>query len=396
MRALCVALLVMLSATPAWAAGSDAALQSALTTDLNNYLTARAKIEHISTASLSIDLGGTGPNINVAVGTMQYGGGKPVTPDNLFQIGSNTKAFTASIILQLEAAGKLSIDDPLGKFLPQYPAWKDVTIRHLLQMTSGIPSYDNTAAMMSAYAAHPTAKYSLAQLVNYVYPTTPGAPKPTTGYSYSNTNYLLAEMIIEKVTGNSYESEVKRRILTAIPVENMYYSPNLYPPAVAIRTVSGYFWNHTPENKPLAPLLGKDQRLLSASWAQGAGGAVGSPEAMTVWARALYRSTAFLPAAQRAEMMSIVSLKTGKPIAVTSLADPRGFGLGIAQLTTKETGTVWFYEGETLGYRMTHVYFPKKNVILDFGLNSQPDPNQDNVGKLVVTIYETLHAAGKM
>ncbi len=396
MKAFLTLALLFLAGTPALAGQSDAALRSALTADLRDYLASRGTIEHISTASLSINLPNGGSNIDVAVGTMRYGGGKPVTPDNLFQIGSNTKAFTASIVLQLEAAGKLSIDDPLGKFLPQYPAWKDITIRRLLDMTSGIPSYDNTVPMMAYLAAHPYQNIPLTQLVAYVYPTTPGAPKPTTGYSYSNTNYILAEMIIEKVTGKRYASEVQRRILTAIPVENMYYASHLYPPAVATRIVSGYFWNHTPENKPLAPLLGKDQRLMSLSWAQGAGAAVGSPEAMTHWARALYQSTTFLPAAQRREMMTLVSLKTGKPIASASASDPRGFGLGLAQLWQKETGLIWFYEGETLGYRMTHAYFPKENVIFDVGLNSQPDNNQDDVGKLIVAIYKTLKNAGRI
>jgi D-alanyl-D-alanine carboxypeptidase len=396
MRVLLAVMLFVLAAAPAYAAQSDAALQAALRADLNNYLTSRAKIEHISAVSLSVNFPNAPSNLNVAVGTMQYGGGKPITPDNLFEIGSNTKAFTSSIILQLEAAGKLSIEDPLGKFLPQYPAWKNVTIHRLLDMTSGIPSYDNTDAMMSAYAAHPYAKYSLAQLVAYVYPTTPGAPKPTSGYSYSNTNYILSEMIIEKVTGKSYSSEVTRRILTGIPVENMYYSSHLYPPAVVVRMVSGYFWNHTPDNKPLAPLLGVDQKLLSSSWAQGAGAAVGSPEALTHWARALYQSTAFLPAVQRRELFSIVSNATGKSIASTSLADPRGFGLGVAQMTQKETGTVWFYEGETLGYRMVQVWFPKENVIFAVGLNSQPDNDKDDVGKLIIAIYQTLKRAGRM
>ncbi len=393
---LMVLALVFACALPAWAADSDAALRTALTVNLSNYLASRAKIEHISAASLSVDLHGSTSNINVAAGTMQYGGSKPVTPDNLFQIGSNTKAFTSSMLLQLEAEGKLSIDDPLGKFLPQYPAWKDISIRRLLDMTSPIPTYDDTDAFMDAVVAHPYRKFTTAELVQYCYPGTPGAPKPKHGWYYSNTNYILSEMIIEKVTGHSYESEVQRRILTGIPVADMYYRPHLYPPAVAIRTVSGYFYNHTPENKHLAPILGKDVRLYSISWAQGAGGAVGSPEAMTHWVRALYQNPNFLPAVQRREMMSLVSLATGKPIASTSLQDPRGFGLGVAQLTQKETGTIWFYEGETLGYRMLYGYFPKQDLVLDLGLNSQPDGNQDKIGMLLTSIYKTLHAAGKI
>ena len=99
---------------------------------------------------------------------------------------------------------------------------------------------------------------------------------------------------------------------------------------------------------------------------------------------------------QRAELFSIVSTKTGKPLAKTSLEDPRGFGLGVAQLTMPKMGTVWFYEGETLGFRMLHVYFPKQDAVIAFGLNSQPDAKEDQSGKLAATLYATLHAAGRL
>ena len=98
---------------------SDTTLRAALQRDLNAHLAARSKIEHISAISLSISLQGERRNINVTAGTTQFGGSVPVTPEHLWQTGSNTKAFTAAIILQLEAEGKLTIDQTVSHWLPQ-------------------------------------------------------------------------------------------------------------------------------------------------------------------------------------------------------------------------------------------------------------------------------------
>jgi D-alanyl-D-alanine carboxypeptidase len=378
-------------------AASDAALRASLEKDISTYLAARAKPEHISAVSLSVSLPGEAQTIDVSAGTTSYGGGgSPVTPQMLWQIGSNTKAFTSAILLQLEAERKLNIDQMVGRFLPQYPAWKNVTIKSLLNMTSGIPGYDFSEAMLRDYASNPERHFTTQELVRYAYPTTPGAPAATTGYSYSNTNYILAEMIIEKVTRHSYTDELNQRFLRAgLGLDSTYYQPYAYPTSITDRMPSGYFFNHDPDNAGLAPLLGRDMRNASVSWMQGAGAIVSTPQDVTRWARALYTGSILAPK-QRAELMSLVSQKTGKPIAKTSPSDPGAFGLGVAQVTKPVIGTVWFYEGTTLGYRMVHVYFPRQNVVFAFGLNSQPDSKENKVGELILAIYKTLHAAGKV
>ena len=390
-----LALVCAFLASPSLAADNDAALQGALQADLTKYLAARAKAEHISALSLSINLKGASENINLAAGTTQWGGSTPVTPANLFQIGSNTKAFTAVTILQLEAEGKLTIKQTVGQWLPQYPAWKNVTIERLLNMTSGIPEYDLVPALGDAMAKNPYRTFTPAALVAYVYPDHPGVPKATTGWSYSNTNYILAEMIIERVTGNSYESEIQRRFLSDPKLSDTFYQPSLYPAPILERMVSGYFFNTDPGNEPFKPFLKRDVKGFTLSWARGAGGIVSTPEDVTYWSRRLYEGDLLAPQ-QRAELERIVSLKTGKPIAVTGPKDPRAFGLGVAQLSVAAIGTFWYYEGETLGYRMFYFWIPKSDAVIALGLNSQPDGKQDQGGPLLLTIYKTLHAAGKL
>jgi D-alanyl-D-alanine carboxypeptidase len=391
------ALVLLALGAGAMAAPDDGGLRAALSADLEKYLAARRTIEHISALSLSVKLPGQASNINVTAGTTRYDGGAAVTPASLYQIGSNTKAFTAVAILQLEAEGKLTILDTIGKWLPQYPAWKDVTIERLLNVTSGIPTYDNVPAMLVAYAADPTRDWSPAELIAYVYPGTKDAPPPTTGWSYSNTNYLLAQLIIEKTSGHSYAAELRRRFLgnQALHLDATYYRPHLYPRSVAKRMVSGYFASKDPDNAGLQPLYGKDVRDMTMSWTQGAGGIVSMPEDVTRWSRALYVGDLLKPQ-QRRELMRTVSQKTGAPIDDVTADDPHGFGLGVVHAFVPSMGKFWFYQGETLGYRMVYAWFPDADVVFAAGINSQPDAKEDQAGKLMESVYNSLHQAGKL
>jgi D-alanyl-D-alanine carboxypeptidase len=357
-------------------------LRSALRADLEEYLRARGSAEHASAAGLSVSLAGCEDSIDVSAGTTTVGGTEPVRKTSVWQIGSNTKAFTSVLLLQLEAEHRLSIDDPLGRWLPEFPRWRDVTIRRLLNMTGGIPTYDEQPAFWADYADDPRRHFPPERLVDYA----AGVPA-TSGYSYSNTGYVLAEMVIERATGRSYRHVLEDRILEPLELGDLFYREHLYPRSVTRRESAGYF---ADDRIPaLAALVGHDVSRHTLSWGRGAGGIVGTTGDLTRWARALYAGDV-LPAEQQAELTSLVSTATGKPIERTSEADPSGYGLGVAQVTAEPLGTFWVYEGGTLGFRTLHVHLPESGLVMAIGLNSQP--SDDRIVELALAVHETLVA----
>jgi D-alanyl-D-alanine carboxypeptidase len=222
------------------------------------------------------------------------------------------------IILQLEAEGKLSISDPIGTWLPRYPAWSHITVRQLLDMTSRIPDYLYQPAFATTFAADQDTNFTAARLVSYV----AGLPLGPAGYHYTNTDYILAQMIIQKVTHDSYADELTKRIITPLRLSTTCLAPYTCPAADAGRVPAGYFY--IAAGPP--SLIGKPMPPLALTWAQAAGGIVSSLADMTTWDRDLYQGR-LLPARQQHELEALVSQATGKPIARTTLADPVGYGL---------------------------------------------------------------------
>jgi D-alanyl-D-alanine carboxypeptidase len=370
------------AATPSAAAA--AAVRASLRSELNSYLNTYRTSEHISAVSLAVTFSGGRPGINLAAGTTRYGGGPAVSPYALWQIGSNAKAFTSVLMLKLEAEHKLSINDTLGQWLPQYPAWSGVTIKQLLNMTSGIPDYTFSLDYWNAVAAAPKGRFSAAQLVSFA----AGLPA-THGYNYSNTNYILAQMIIEQAGHSDYRRRLLTQIVNPLGLKSTFYSATEYGRAITTRMPAGYWF--ISDLPMMAAQLGQDQSRLTVSWAQGAGAMVTSLEDLGNWDRALFTGQE-LPRKQQRELTSLVSTTTGEPIKTTTLADDAGYGLGVRQVTSQALGTEWYYEGETDGYRVVNIYVPRSGTAITIGVNSAS--LTDNTPAPGTSIYQTLHQAG--
>jgi D-alanyl-D-alanine carboxypeptidase len=375
----------------------DAALTAQLQQILDAYVKDRASIEGLSGAALQVDRGGGKPILAVFSGDNGLSDKKPIGPDTLFDIGSNTKEFTAALILKLEAAGKLRLDDTIGRWLPQYPAWKDVTIRSLLQMVSGIPNYSETVEIGEIEVADIHHQFSAKDLIGFVDTANGHHFPPATGWFYSNTNYILAGLIIEAASGMNYEQALTTMILEPLGLHDTFYADGPHPgPASAGPVMSRvpralYMLQDCLMYQPepckvstLAPLIGKDMRLQNRSWAGEAGAIISNPHDLGLWIRALFEKRVF-PAKQLDEMTTMVSNKTGLSLSEVTADEPGGFGLGLGRFYRKELGgAYWFYEGETLGFRTIFAYWPQDDLLITGSVNSRPPNGEDKFGPSVI------------
>lgn len=148
-----------------------------------------------------------------AAGRARLKNARPAPVDGRFRAGSVTKSFTATVVLQLVGEGRLRLSDSVEQWLPGLvDGGADITIRHLLQHTSGLPEY--STGMMDE-AGIPKERYrtwSARELVERAEKLPRDFP-PGSGYGYSNTNYIVLGMLIERVTGRPYATEVGERIL---------------------------------------------------------------------------------------------------------------------------------------------------------------------------------------
>jgi D-alanyl-D-alanine carboxypeptidase len=383
--------------TPAASAAEQTQVQK-VQAALDDWLAKQAPLEKVTGIAAYVSFGDTGPAIEAFAGkTGRDADARPVDQDTLYQMGSTSKSFTVAVILQLEAAGKLSIDDTLGKWLPEYPAWQDVTIRRLLDMTSGIPNYSETEWMSKAWANEPMRAFTLKELVDAAYPSATNELPVSTGYHYSNTNYILAALIAEKATGKAFRDLVHEMVIEPHGLNSTFYEASTYPEAVTTRMSHGYFENeacseYQPDCKQPwnAPIIGTDWRDKSVSWMQSAGGAVSSARDVDRWMRAVFKGKV-VPPAQQKEWEQLVSMKTAEPIPDVTKDDPGGFALGLGKrMFEAPLGAEWFYEGESLGYRTLYVWIADEDLMITVQTNTQPPDGTDKIGDAVSAIYDIV------
>ena len=354
MRKLPLLLLAMLSLT-------FIAHASEPTQPLQAALDSARKANQVSAMQMTIIMPNKDP-ITINSGKTLKSGGTKITDDTLFQIGSDTKSFTAALLVKLEGEGKLKLTDSVTKYLPQYPQWKNITLSQLLHNNSGIPSYSEDKDFQKEIAEHPKYQWQPAELVAIA------AKKqadflPGKGWHYSNTNFILAGMIAEKVTGQPLNSLYKSYFLdkSALNLAHTYYIPSTYSAAFLKRMAHGY--NDKSE----------DVMNVDMSWAGAAGAMISNSSDLAAWSYDLFHHKA-LTDAQTKKMMELVSVKTGEPV---SKEDKEGYGMGIGMRVSDKYGPWFGHEGETLGFHAIFVWFVEQDITVAIIANGEAPALRD-------------------
>ncbi|MFD6277487.1 serine hydrolase domain-containing protein [Streptomyces sp. NPDC060209] len=270
-------------------------------------------------------------------GTAAMGSRKPMPQNGRFRIGSATKTFTAAVVLQLVGEGRMSLDDTVEQWLPGVVRGNGndgsrTTVRMLLQHTSGIRDVGpEIAALKSAdgYRAERFRTYTSGELVGLAMQDPPRFTPPGTGWSYSNTNYILAAMIIDKVTGRSWAREVKDRIIRPLDLRDTS-TPGAFPSILG---------PHARGYAAFGTDTAIDVTVLNSTMAVGSGSIISTAHDLNRFYSALLGGRLLAPA-QLGEMTTTV---LAPELGV-------GYGLGLAEVSLSCGGSYFGHRGELLGY----------------------------------------------
>ncbi len=275
--------------------------------------------------------------------------GQPVTADTMFAIGSITKQFTAACVLLLAEDGKLAVTDKVAKYYPDLTRAAAITLLDLMNHVSGYPDY-----YPLDFVDRPMARPTPSDEVIRRFATRPLDFEPGSRYSYSNTGYLILGRVIEKVSGESYESFLARRILKPLGLTHTVYEPDPMSPGCARGHMS--FWL----GEPMAvPLEGK-------GWVAAAGALFSTPADLAAWDLALIGGRVL-----KAESFKLMT--TPRRLNDGSLSN---YGCGLA--VGERGGTVVLsHSGAVNGFYALNVVVPatRSAAVLFSNLSSYSDVN---------------------
>jgi len=323
-----------------------------------------------------------GESFGLAVGYSDRDAKTPMRPDDRMLAGSTGKTFAAATALQLVKEGKISLDDKVEKYLGSEPWFarlpnaKDITVRQLMNHTSGLVRYEFKDQFTKDLTASPEKVWKPAELVSYLLDEK--APfEAGKGWDYSDTNYIVLGMIIEKVTGKRFYEEANRRVVKPLKLSNTI--PQDGP------RIKGLVQGYAGANNPFG---GKDAMITDGKFAINpqfewtGGGWASTSQDLARWAKMMYEGKAF-DASLVPVMLDGVPAKLGRDTK---------YGLGVIIRPT-QAGTSYGHSGFFPGYMTDMMYFPDKKIAVAVQVNtSVPQDLGKPLGRVAVEIAQIVIA----
>ncbi|WP_242676705.1 serine hydrolase domain-containing protein [Rhodococcus sp. ABRD24] len=309
-----------------------------------------------------------GPNgtYTSATGVADTATGAPMKADFHSRIGSVTKTFTVTALLQLVDDGKIGLDDPISKYVNGVTDGDRITLRQLAGMRSGLPDYTTSEQFATDYLADPKGGFTPEQLFAYI-KDEPLKFTPGTEVDYSNTNTILLGLVVEKVTGDSLPNVIDAKILRPLGMDSTNFpTTNAFPEPHA----QGY----TNQTKDGTIAVATD---WNPSWGWAAGAMISTLDDLRIWAPALAKGD-LLHADTQQQRLQTVALTEGQEDA--------GYGLGLFNIEG------WIgHNGSLPGYKSVAVYLPERDLTMVVLVNSDVEgDNTDLAGALVTPITEVI------
>ncbi|MFE5626354.1 serine hydrolase domain-containing protein [Streptomyces virginiae] len=280
-------------------------------------------------AALASVTGRDGRTRTYVAGAGDLATGAEVPRDGQVRIGSNTKTFTAVVVLQLVGEGRIGLDAPVETYLPGLVRGdgidgRHITVRRLLQHMSGLPNYTDYDLQPRPYDPRDLLDIALRHKAHFA----PGAK-----WEYSNTNYVLAGLIVEKVTGRALAEEIDRRIIQRLGLRHTYFPA---PGDVTIRGPHPHGYLRETADGPL-----RDITDMDPSWSWAAGQLISTNSDLNRFFSELLRGR-LLPDAQLAQMRTTVP--------ADYFGRGAGYGLGLVSRPLSCGGVYWGHGGSFPGY----------------------------------------------
>ena len=360
------------------AAANTTALKNALQLKLDEW----HKAGSFPGATLGVVLA-NGESFGLAVGFSDRGARTPMKPTDRMPAGSVGKTFAAATALQLIKEGKIGLDDKIEKYLgreqwfSRLPNAKDITVRQLMNHTSGLVRYEFKDQFTKDLTANPEKVWKPAELVFYLLDEKPPF-EAGKGWDYSDTNYIVLGMIIEKVTGRKFYDEANKRLLK--PLKLTETIPQDGP------RLQGLVQGYAGRNNPFG---GTDEMIVNGKFAINpqfewtGGGYVSTAHDLARWAKMIYEGKAYSP-----DLLPQVVDGVSAPM----LGRESKYGLGVIIRKTP-LGTSYGHSGFFPGYMTDMMYFPEHKVAVAVQVNTSVGRSLGKpLSRVLVEVMEVIAA----